>query len=93
MTQILRESTRHVIHEHSRSDRCQRGILRFDFYKQPFRLLLPDRKNEYRTFAGGLLSILTIVLMLYYATYKLNTLITKDDYKVQLRRRERYYEV
>ena len=66
-------------------------MLKFDLYKQPFRLLLPDRKNEYRTFAGGLLSITTIIVMLLYTIYKFNVLISNYDYKVQLRRMESYY--
>ena len=60
-------------------------MLGFDLYKQPFRLLLPDGKNEYRTFVGATLSLFTIVIVLIYGSFKIQQLVDLEDYKVQLR--------
>ena len=57
-------------------------MLRFDLYKQPFRLLLPDGKNEYRTCTGALMSISTLLVVLLYASYKITILISNESYLV-----------
>ena len=67
-------------------------MLHLDLYKQPFRLLLPDRKNEYRTFTGAALTILTIIVLLAYGGVKLSALIARDDYRVQNRELMDFYE-
>ena len=71
-----------------RADRCQQGMLRLDLYKQPFRLLLPDGKNEYRTFVGATLSLFTVVIVLIYGSFKIQQLVDLEDYKVQLRQED-----
>ena len=72
-------------------DRCQKGVLRFDLYKQPFRLLLPDEKDNYRTFAGSILTICSIIAIIVYASLKLNMMFNFDDYKVQERNFKQLY--
>ena len=67
----------------SRIDACQKGMLRFDLYKQPFRLLLPDGKNEYRTFAGAILSLVTIGIVISYGSNKVTRLYSRSDFKIQ----------
>ena len=52
-------------------ERCQKFTIKVDLYKQPFRLLLPDEKDEYRTFAGAILTICTFIIVLVYASLKL----------------------
>ena len=76
----------------TRSQSCQRGTLRFDLYKQPFRMLLPDQKDEYRTFIGAVLTISSIITVLVFATFKIDTLVNYIDYKVQIRTFEEYYD-
>lgn len=66
--------------------------MRFDIYKQPFHLLLPDGKEDYRTCFGGIVSILTSLLLLSFAAYKLDLLMGRVEYKVQLRQELGYYE-
>ena len=58
-------------------------MLSFDLYKQPFRLLLPDGKNEFRTFCGSISSIITILVVLSYSSQKITTLVSLDDIKIQ----------
>ena len=59
--------------------------MRLDVYRQPFRLLLPDGHDTYRTFIGALLSLCTIVVILTTGVYKFTTLVSNDEYQVQLR--------
>ena len=84
-----------VRHQQSLSafEKCQKGTLRFDLYKQPFRLLLPDEKDMYRTLAGALLTIFSVVLVLVYAGYKVGILVSLSDYKIQVRTQERYFDM
>ena len=74
-------------------ERCQKATLKFDLYKQPFRLLLPDEKDEYRTFAGALLTIVTVITVVVYASLKLVTLFDYNDYKVQIRHFDDFYDM
>ena len=67
----------------SRKESCQKFVIKFDLYKQPFRLLLPDEKDEYRTFCGSLLTIFTLSVTLVYAVLKLQILFHYKDYRVQ----------
>ena len=65
-------------------DRCQKSALRMDVYRQPFRLLLPDGHDTYRTLIGSLLSLLTFVTLLMYGSYKVTRLVQSEDYKVSM---------
>ena len=60
-------------------------------YKQPFRLLLPDEKDEYRTFAGAILTICSIFVVMIYAGFKISTLLSYSEYKVQIRTFQDHY--
>ena len=67
-------------------------MLRFDLYKQPFRLLLPDGKNEYRTFTGAVLSLCTILIVIFYGSFKTSALVGRDDFTIQRFVEESYFE-
>ena len=58
-----------------RCDKCQKSTLSFDIYRQPFRLLLPDDMGMYRTFLGTILSLMTLVLPIVYAGFKMSALV------------------
>ena len=75
----------------SKLERCQRGTLFLDIYKEPFRLLLPDGNDAYKSFLGAVLSIITLLTLLTYASYKFQTLISYTDYKVQVADKENFY--
>mmetsp|Transcript_25997 Transcript_25997/g.32418 ORF Transcript_25997/g.32418 Transcript_25997/m.32418 type:complete len:102 (+) Transcript_25997:83-388(+) len=66
-------------------------MLRLDLYKQPFRLLLPDGKNEYRTFVGSVLSLLTVCIVLAYGSFKVLELVSLSNYKIQTREEEKAF--
>ena len=57
-------------------------MLTVDLYKQPFQLLLPDGKYEYRTFTGAVLTIFTFMIMLSYSSFKMTMMVTREDNKV-----------
>lgn len=48
-------------------------------------MLLPDKKDNYRTFAGAFLTILTIIGVAIFAGMKLTILFNFENYKVQIR--------
>ena len=50
-------------------DSCQKRSLMFDIYRRPFLLYLPDNETQYRSFAGSMLSVFTILLVLSYACW------------------------
>ena len=67
---LRKQSKLHLTRNYTCADSCQSSFLRFDIYKQPFGLLLPDRQSTYRTFAGAMLSLFTIVVVLSFGTFK-----------------------
>ena len=58
-------------------------MLRFDLYREPFRLLLPDGRPDYRTLAGAFLSLVTIFIVIAFGSYKVQLLLGRDDFKIQ----------
>ena len=90
---MLVESRRRHFANLNGFEKCQKGTLKLDLYKQPFRLLLPDEKDEYRTFAGALLTVITVIIVLVYAGFKLQTLLDYKDYKVQQKVFDDYFNV
>ena len=73
-----------IVHRHrmTRCDDFKRSCLSVDIYSQPFNLLLPDGKSHYRTFSGVLMTLLTFVIVLIFATTKLEILVKLQDYTV-----------
>ena len=82
-----------MFHEEQLSgyDRCQKSLLNLDIYRQPFRLLLPDGHDSYRTLIGALLSILTFLTLLTYGSYKITRLVNFEDYQVGMYTLEDHY--
>ena len=76
----------------SAMDGCQQNFLRLYLYRQPFNFLLPDKKDSYRTFLGSLLSLLTVFLLIGFATYKLIAISTNSDYKIQVHDQKFFYD-
>ena len=76
----------------SRVDGCQRKFMKMDIFAQPFRLILPDGEDEYRSFLGSLLSLLTAILLVGYGAYKIEELATNSDYKIQIHDQRYYYD-
>lgn len=60
-------------------------MLNFDLYREPFNLVLPDGKTQYRTLLGSILSIITIVVVMSYGSIKMASMVNYSDYKVQVR--------
>ena len=53
---------------------------------------MPDHESTYRSVFGTVLSILTLILVVTYSTYKFIDLIELNDYKIQEEKREKYYQ-
>ena len=63
--------------------RYQKHVVVLDRYRTPFRLLLPGNTDQYRTVLGTIFTVLTLSLVLSYATYKLQDLLDlSSDYKL-----------
>ena len=56
--------------------------LSIDLYRTPFLFLLPDKEVRYRSFLGTALSLLTIVLMIGFLTYRISVLVLLQEYKL-----------
>ena len=72
-------------------DKFQQSSLFLDIYRQPFRLLLPDGHDTYRTLIGAVLSFLSIVVLLAYGSFKFTKLMDQENFKVQMRDLENQY--
>ena len=55
--------------------------------------MLPDDKAHHRTISGSFLSVITTILMLSYAFYKLDSLVSRNEYKVLVADRIDWYEL
>ena len=73
-------------------DRIQKKTVALDLYRTPFLFLLPDSAEQYRTFLGAILSVLTLIALLVYGSYKFLVLLDLTDYKVQTAISETYYD-
>jgi len=73
-------------------DGCQRRFLNLDLFRQPFRFLLPDQQDRYRTFLGALLSLITLMGLVAFSVVRLTALTTNSDYKIQVQNKKYFYE-
>ena len=53
---------------------------------------MPDNQPSYRTFSGSILSVFTLILVLFYAGWKLVTMFSQEDYKVQVNEQTNFYD-
>ena len=54
----------------TRGDKIYRGCLCFDIYSEPVNLILHKGQGSYRTFCGSVMSIITLLTMLFYVIYE-----------------------
>ena len=66
-------------------------MLWLDMYKRPFSLLLPDGKQEYRTFIGSILSLITVLIFLPYLVWKMEVIFSQEDFKVYTKELQNFY--
>ena len=56
-------------------------------------MLIPDHKEEYRTCVGALLSVVSLLLLVIYASYKFQVLTNLHDYTVQEALLKNHFEI
>ena len=57
-------------------------FLVMDLYNRPFSFLMPNGAEKHRTFCGAFVSILIILVILSYASYKFQDMVSYGDYKL-----------
>ena len=77
---------------YTRCDRFYKLFLAADLYTEPFKFLLPGEEDRYRTFLGSMLSLVTICILVGYGTFKTLDLLNYEDYQVQPRLKENFYD-
>ena len=55
-----------------------------DSFGKPFTFLLPDGQKMYRSLLGALLTVFILIVVFFYALYKLQLLIDKEEATVTL---------
>ena len=75
----------------STCDKVQQKTLDIDIYKTSFNFLLPNKKQDYKSFLGVCLSIMTFIILLSYGSYKMGDLIGFENYKLQIQIQENYF--
>ena len=55
--------------------------------------MLPDNRNQYRSVQGALMSLITLMVIVSYSAYKIISLGTLEEYKVQVRTKDNFYDV
>ena len=59
-----------------------RSMLRFDIYRVPFRLMLPDGEYNYRTLIGSSFSICTIIGLTIFFMLKAAAVASYSNYSI-----------
>ena len=77
--------------QQSKRKSCKQRALVLDIYKEPFKLLMPDGSDKYRTSCGAILSCLTLIILMSYAIFKLQSLLENKNFRVQESGRFEFY--
>ena len=73
-------------------DGWQHRFMKIDLFAQPFRLLLPDREDKYRSILGAVFSLGTLIILIGYALYKIQELTVNLDYSIQIHEKKLFYD-
>ena len=63
-------------------DTFHEGIMFIDLYRRPFLFMFSDDYDKYRTFWGGCFSIVTVILVLTYASFKYVQMTDLQNYQL-----------
>ena len=69
----------------------RRRFLTIDLYRRPFQFNMPESPS-YRTIIGSILSLFTVAIILFYASYKAIQLKDMKDYTVNKATHEYFYK-
>ena len=64
-----------------------------DLYRTPFLFLLPDSREQYSSFLGTVLSLLTMLLLGAYLSHRFTVLWLQEEYKITQYSEENYFDV
>ena len=76
----------------TRWEKYRKALLPLDIYRQQLKFQLPDGKNEYRSFVGSVLTLLTFINLLSFIVYKLLALVSFSEYTFQHHTQENYFD-
>ena len=76
----------------TKCDKLQQCALVFDYYREPLNLLLPDNQRSYRTFLGSVMSLITFMILTFYAAYKITELVDHTDFQLQVASSENHFK-
>ena len=62
-------------------------------YRSPFHFLVPDGREYYRSFLGTVLSLLTLLVLCTYLSYRVMVLVIKDEYTIMEYTEENHFEI
>ena len=71
---------------------CSNKMLVMDIYRRPFYFLLPDGADQHRTCCGAVFSLLIVLVILSYASYKFLDMLSFGDYKLYFSEQENYFK-
>ena len=66
-------------------DRYYKRALTLDIYRTPFKFLFFDGNENYRTFLGTILSLLTVITILSYGLVKVIQVFSAEEFEVMQR--------
>ena len=72
--------------------RIKDKALIIDSFGKPFTFLLPDGQKMYRSLLGAILTVFIILTVSFYAIYKWQLLIDKDEARITLTIDEGYFK-
>ena len=79
--------------KYSRYDTACQKTLNADLFSTHFMFKLPDRRENYRTTVGSAFTILMLVTLLIYGSFKLIILYELSDYSITIAVQEYFFDL
>ena len=73
-------------------DRLSEKFINIDLFGRPFTLMLPNEHRYYKTLVGAVMTLVTVIVVVSYAVYKLQLLIDQVEVRVNLTTINNYFD-
>ena len=71
---------------------CQNSMLKFDYFAQPFNFLLPEGRETYRSGKGCCMTLMLVIVVIFYGAMQSIKLFTFDETDVMVSQTQNYFD-
>ena len=73
-------------------NKCSRFFVKMDYFGQPFNFVLPDNSTKLRSVPGAICWLIMITIMIGFATYRFEVLVSQSHYRTVHETFEYYFD-